>query len=169
MKPPPPMFPALGYVTASAKPVATAASTAFPPAFMISTPASLAYFDMLTAIACSANVAGVPAVNRHPAGNAERTAASDTRAGSRRSTIAIGGAVPAAAGLGCCRQPTKSNATSAAGERAEDEICVRTISPRKMGPLGWFPSAPFGNLTGTGKTREPRGLGRCSEQQRLSG
>src|SRR5690606_13422804 len=31
MNPPPPMFPACGYVTASAKPVAIAASTAFPP------------------------------------------------------------------------------------------------------------------------------------------
>src|SRR5665647_2798429 len=105
MKPPPPMFPALGYVTASAKPVATAASTAFPPAFMISTPASLAYFDMLPAIACSAD----------------------------------GGAGPAAAGLGCWRQPTRGTAPNAARERAEVEICVRTISLRKMGPLGWFP------------------------------
>ena len=32
MKPPPPMLPALGKVTASAKPTATAASTALPPA-----------------------------------------------------------------------------------------------------------------------------------------
>src|SRR5437867_3756565 len=31
MKPPPPMFPAAGYVTASANAVATAASTALPP------------------------------------------------------------------------------------------------------------------------------------------
>src|SRR5437016_3797334 len=35
MKPPPPMFPAPGHVTASASPVATAASTALPPFFRI--------------------------------------------------------------------------------------------------------------------------------------
>ena len=40
MNPPPPRFPASGCVTASAKPTATAASTALPPDFMISTPAS---------------------------------------------------------------------------------------------------------------------------------
>src|SRR5215204_14646 len=39
MKPPPPRFPAPGYVTASAKPTATAASTALPPRCRISTPA----------------------------------------------------------------------------------------------------------------------------------
>jgi hypothetical protein len=39
MKPPPPRFPAWGHTTASANPVATAASMALPPACMISTPA----------------------------------------------------------------------------------------------------------------------------------
>ena len=39
-KPPPPRLPAAGCTTASAKPVATAASTAFPPARNISRPAS---------------------------------------------------------------------------------------------------------------------------------
>src|SRR6516162_8059309 len=38
MYPPPPRFPAPGCVTASAKPVATAASTAFPPFFKMSRP-----------------------------------------------------------------------------------------------------------------------------------
>src|SRR6266508_3631157 len=38
IKPPPPMFPAPGQVTASAKPTATAASTALPPRVRISTP-----------------------------------------------------------------------------------------------------------------------------------
>src|SRR4051812_32351243 len=38
MKPPPPMLPALGWVTASAKAVATAASIAVPPAAIISAP-----------------------------------------------------------------------------------------------------------------------------------
>src|SRR3990167_4933894 len=38
MKPPPPILPASGWVTASAKATATAASTALPPAFKMSTP-----------------------------------------------------------------------------------------------------------------------------------
>src|SRR3972149_5524948 len=42
MNPPPPMLPASGSTTASAKPTATAASTALPPCFRTSTPASLA-------------------------------------------------------------------------------------------------------------------------------
>src|SRR6516165_4843990 len=40
MKPPPPMLPAAGSTTAKAKAVATAASTALPPRFRISVPAS---------------------------------------------------------------------------------------------------------------------------------
>src|SRR5215468_6171120 len=40
MYPPPPRLPAAGCVTASAKAVATAASTAFPPFFRIASPAS---------------------------------------------------------------------------------------------------------------------------------
>src|SRR5687768_5800094 len=40
MKPPPPRLPAAGYVTASAKATAMAASTAFPPRFKMSTPTS---------------------------------------------------------------------------------------------------------------------------------
>src|SRR5947199_8085559 len=40
MKPPPPRFPACGYVTARAKAVATAASTALPPFLRISRPTS---------------------------------------------------------------------------------------------------------------------------------
>src|SRR5579863_10382108 len=50
MNPPPPMFPAWGSTTASANATATAASTAFPPRFMISTPASDASFSSLTTI-----------------------------------------------------------------------------------------------------------------------
>src|SRR5665213_2473477 len=60
MKPPPPMLPACGNVTASAKPVATAASTAFPPARMISTPAWLASALLLTTMPCAAIVACLP-------------------------------------------------------------------------------------------------------------
>src|SRR5690349_13591585 len=54
MKPPPPMFPAGEWTTASAKPVATAASTAFPPACRISTPTRDAIWCTLTTMACSA-------------------------------------------------------------------------------------------------------------------
>src|SRR5277367_2073997 len=39
MNPPPPILPAWGCVTVNANPTATAASTAFPPAFITSTPA----------------------------------------------------------------------------------------------------------------------------------
>src|SRR5689334_22654448 len=48
MKPPPPMLPALGCVTASAKAVATAASTALPPRARIAAPASHAGADVHT-------------------------------------------------------------------------------------------------------------------------
>src|SRR5690348_12212489 len=57
MNPPPPMFPAAGSTTASANPTATAASTAFPPFFKISTPASDASASSLTTIACSPRTA----------------------------------------------------------------------------------------------------------------
>src|SRR5580704_10637022 len=52
MNPPPPIFPAAGCTTASANPVATAASTALPPACMISTPARDASSCTLTTIEC---------------------------------------------------------------------------------------------------------------------
>src|SRR4051812_23278450 len=48
MKPPPPMLPALGRVTASAKAVATAASTAFPPLDSTAAPASQAGLEVHT-------------------------------------------------------------------------------------------------------------------------
>jgi hypothetical protein len=51
MKPPPPIFPADGCVTASAKPTATAASTAFPPASSTATPASVACRSTVTTMA----------------------------------------------------------------------------------------------------------------------
>src|SRR5438094_961686 len=54
MKPPPPMLPAYGCVTASAKPTATAASTALPPAWRISSPASEACASLVTTIPCRA-------------------------------------------------------------------------------------------------------------------
>src|SRR6516162_3219787 len=54
MKPPPPMFPAAGSTTASAKAVATAASTALPPFSRISTPAREASSSSVVTIPCAA-------------------------------------------------------------------------------------------------------------------
>ena len=51
MKPPPPRLPDSGNVTASAKPTATAASTAFPPCLKISTPIF---------VACASSLATMP-------------------------------------------------------------------------------------------------------------
>ena len=50
MKPPPPMLPASGQETASAKAVATAASTAFPPSAKTFAPIRLATAESLTTI-----------------------------------------------------------------------------------------------------------------------
>src|SRR3982751_6413181 len=50
MKPPPPMLPALGCVTASAKAVATAASMALPPFLRIAAPTSEAGEEVETTI-----------------------------------------------------------------------------------------------------------------------
>src|ERR1019366_304910 len=68
MKPPPPMLPAVGWVTARAKPTATAASTALPPARRTSTPAWVAWRSRVTTMACRARTgcaahAGMPAVD----------------------------------------------------------------------------------------------------------
>src|SRR5262252_3257881 len=68
MYPPPPMLPASGNTTASANPTATAASTALPPFFRTSTPASLANGASLEIIACSPNAAAFPALYGHAAG-----------------------------------------------------------------------------------------------------
>ncbi len=54
MKPPPPMLPARGRVTASAKPTATAASTALPPRFSMSNPTRDASASWLTTMPCVA-------------------------------------------------------------------------------------------------------------------
>src|ERR1019366_6554736 len=66
MKPPPPMLPAVGWVTARANPTATAASIALPPARRTSTPAWVAWRSRVTTIACRARTgcaahAGMPA------------------------------------------------------------------------------------------------------------
>src|SRR4051812_15183741 len=85
MKPPPPRLPAAGKVTASAKPVATAASTALPPAFRISSPTTLARALLLTTIA-SPTTGEMLELNRHDGGNAA-------------ALVAIGSGLGAAAGL----------------------------------------------------------------------
>src|SRR5439155_14961559 len=63
------MLPASGYTTARAKPTATAASTALPPRFMISTPAWLASGASLATIPCVANTGARPALYGQAAGN----------------------------------------------------------------------------------------------------
>src|SRR5205807_2650725 len=57
MNPPPPMLPATGYVTASAKATATAASTALPPDLRTDTPTSAAGGDAQTTMPCRASTA----------------------------------------------------------------------------------------------------------------
>src|SRR5438445_6981372 len=71
MKPPPPILPAAGYVTASASAVATAAPPAVPPCFRIDTPTSEPGPDTDTtrpwrasSAVVSAGMAAFP--NRHP-------------------------------------------------------------------------------------------------------
>ena len=54
MNPPPPMLPQHGCTTASAKPTATAASTALPPRLRMSTPTIVARCCALTTMACLA-------------------------------------------------------------------------------------------------------------------
>src|SRR5579864_1700530 len=61
MKPPPPMLRAGGCTTARANPVATAASTALPPACIMSTPTSEAKACTLTTMACCARTGWVEA------------------------------------------------------------------------------------------------------------
>src|SRR5437588_10405520 len=57
MKPPPPILPAAGSTTARAKAVATAASTALPPCFRISTPACDPSSSSVTTMPCTARTA----------------------------------------------------------------------------------------------------------------
>src|SRR5690606_14534596 len=82
MNPPPPMFPAVGCVTARAKPVAIAASTALPPASRIRAPTSLASVFADTTIPCRARttlVSGATPVRGAPCPHAASRAAVPTR------------------------------------------------------------------------------------------
>src|SRR5215204_3037609 len=80
MKPPPPMFPALGRVTASAKAVATAASTALPPLARIAAPASHAGADVQTTRPSLDETPGSGAAVRVAAGQASSVATSAAKA-----------------------------------------------------------------------------------------
>src|SRR6185437_6961972 len=109
MKPPPPMFPAAGNVTSSAKPVATAASTALPPFWRISMPASLARRLLLAIIACCASVARPPASNRHPLGN---DAARVGRGAAGGATAGAGAGAFAGAGFVCVHDAANAPSTT---------------------------------------------------------
>src|SRR5229473_1285278 len=58
MNPPPPIFPAAGSTTARANAVATAASTALPPCFMMSTPTCEPSVSSVATIPCSLRICG---------------------------------------------------------------------------------------------------------------
>jgi hypothetical protein len=75
-KPPPPMLPAVGCVTASANAVATAASTAVPPSASTCTPTWLARASCVATIPPRARAGWVPAA----AGHAAPSAIAGTRA-----------------------------------------------------------------------------------------
>ena len=102
MNPPPPMFPASGFTTASARETATAASTAFPPRSMIWAPISLATLSVVTTTACWAVSGASLAENRHVSG---KTTAD------RNWTASVGGA--GSAGV-------QAQERAAQGSRAQD-------------------------------------------------
>ena len=155
MNPPPPMLPAAGKVTVSAKPVATAASTALPPARMISAPTRLASSLLLTTIALGANVADSPAWKRQLAGNVACVA-----------TMLSGGhatnALPqlAEANINCRIYPTETAAeVRDALERVVADTAVQVIiktqrpgtpasplAPEVMGPVTQITHEMWGNI-----------------------
>src|SRR5678816_3110646 len=63
MNPPPPILPAAGHTTASARPVATAASIALPPRLRMLTPTCDAISLTETTIPCRARTGGRDAAN----------------------------------------------------------------------------------------------------------
>src|SRR5688572_20635436 len=69
MNPPPPRFPASGFTTASAKWVATAASTAFPPRRRTSTPTAVATESVVATIPSRPSTVEVDCAGKaHPVG-----------------------------------------------------------------------------------------------------
>ncbi len=75
MNPPPPILPALGSTAASAKAVATAASTALPPSRSTATPTSVASAWSATTMPCAPSAAGVSSGKGQPSGTRGRPAA----------------------------------------------------------------------------------------------
>ena len=71
MKPPPPMLPALGWVTASASPTAAAASMALPPFFKTCNPVSVACRSRETTIPCRARTGCAAHIGTQPRSAAE--------------------------------------------------------------------------------------------------
>ena len=70
MNPPPPRLPASGFTTASARPVATAASTALPPPARMSTPTCDAYSSVEATIPSVAVTGASAAAKGQPSGKA---------------------------------------------------------------------------------------------------
>src|SRR5687768_123780 len=95
MKPPPPMLPALGCVTLSARPTATAASTALPPFFRMEIPTAVACFSALVTAPPRPVATSVPAV-----AGAAPTSSGPVIGSAPASPAAVAGAV-GAAGAGC--------------------------------------------------------------------
>ncbi len=101
MKPPPPRLPAPGKTTASANAVATAASTALPPAWSTSSPTREASVASVTTIPCGAVTRAALAF--HPAGIAGLGGIAE---GAGASTAGATGATAGGCGVGV--QPSKS-------------------------------------------------------------
>ena len=92
MKPPPPMLPALGCVTASANAVATAASTAFPPFARTDAPASDAIAEVLITMPAfettgASGCCAMTARRRQTARRRRRQHGDDALATSRRTAV----------------------------------------------------------------------------------
>ena len=94
--PPPARFPAVGYATASAKAVVTAASTAFPPRWSISTPAFVASAQSLVTAPCGLGAACARIAYVHPDGT---LGAAGVALGAADATLGTG-AAPFAATFG---------------------------------------------------------------------
>src|SRR5262245_51178919 len=132
MKPPPPMFPALGCVTASANAVATAASTALPPFARIAAPASQAGDEVHTT---SPSFDATPSSSGALASGASEMTARTTLNAANLFSMATAYLSPAAA-------PRVSAGRKAGGRRAEaghrscESSAGMDIWPGEAFPLG---------------------------------
>src|SRR4051794_16153501 len=92
MKPPPPMLPAAGYVTAIANAVATVASTALPPFLRMSRPISTPGGDTATTMPCFPSAVALAAVaSRSDADNSVSKESAVAETGRRRQLHMTGG------------------------------------------------------------------------------